>query len=69
MYNWNIDIYLKSGAKLECTYPSDEDNTYDVATKLFVGKTAQEFIGLSRREGRGDVYLDVGEVAAFDIYL
>ena len=69
MYNWKIDIYLKSGVKLECVYSGVERNTLDVANKLFAGKGLTEFVGLERRGGNGTIYLMVGEAASYDIYM
>lgn len=68
MYNWNIDICLKSGVKLECFYCGIERNTLDVANKLFAGKSITEFVGLDRRGGNGTIYFMVGEAASYDIY-
>lgn len=68
MYNWNVDIWLKSGVKLECNYPCNENNTLDVSNKIFSGKQFTDIVGLNRREDRGNTYVVVGEIAAFDIY-
>lgn len=69
MYNWNIDIWLKSGVKLECVYHGEEDTTTDVANKLFTGKPANEMVGINGRKHSHNVLILIGEVAAVDIYI
>lgn len=68
MYNWKIDIYLKSGVKLACTYYGPAGNTTDVANSLFAGKQPNDMVGLGSREHNHNVFVLVGELAAFDIY-
>ncbi len=69
MNKWFIDIYLKSGRELRCLYHGREDNSTDVANKLFGGKVANEVIGLANSDGRRNTFVVVGEVAAYDIYV
>ena len=69
MYEWNIDIYLKSGVKLECTYAGMEAVPQEVLTKTFSGKLLTDIVGFAGREGTREVYVVAGEVAAFDIYM
>jgi hypothetical protein len=69
MYKWKIDIYLKSGVKLECIYSGPEDTTLDVLNKTFAGKQITDVIGFEGRTDMNHIYVLVGEVAAFDIYM
>lgn len=69
MYKWNIDIILKnSGVILPCVYAGPEVCSSDVAVKLFTNKTANEVIGLSGNNENSNIFVLIGEVAAYDIY-
>jgi hypothetical protein len=68
MYKWMIDIYLKSGVKLEGIYNGPEDTPLDVMNKTFAGKPIMDVIGFDGRTDTNHIYVLVGEIAAFDIY-
>ena len=69
MRTWNIDIYLKSGVKLECIYTGMETTPQEVLTKTFSGKLLTDLVGFAGRDRTSEIYVLAGEVAAFDIYV
>lgn len=68
MYAWCITIILKcSGFVLKCEYEGPENNSMDVAMKIFSGKTANEVIGLRAYKAAKQVFVRADEIAAYDI--
>lgn len=69
MYKWSVDIILKgSGVILSCIYDGPERDTTSVMEKLFRGKLANEWVGLSCNNGKSNCFVCVGEIASVDIY-
>lgn len=68
MYNWKIDILLRSGSVVNCEYMGPESNSGDVILKLFQGKSANDWISLYSHKQSHSTYVVVGEIASVDIY-
>lgn len=68
MYNWCIDVMLKTGTTLKCEYDGPESHSVDVAKKLFHGKQPQDWVGLLSHKGTHNTIIVVGEIAAVDLY-
>ena len=68
MYSWCITIILKySGFVLKCEYEGPENNSMDVAMKIFSDKQPNEVIGLRAYKAAKQVFVVAGEIAAYDI--
>ena len=66
MYEWKIDIILNSGKELTVYYEGDEDNSGDVAKKLFTGDM-NTLNGFSNKDRTKNIFVKIGEVAAVSI--
>lgn len=66
MYNWQVDIILKSGKQITVMYQGPEKNSGEVANKVMAG-------GMNNMNGFYDttkthnILVLVGEIAALDI--
>lgn len=67
MYEWKIDIILNSGKELSVYYKGEEKYSSDVANKFFTGNINTLINGFRNKERTKDIYIKIGEVAAFSI--
>lgn len=68
MNKWRIDINLKNGNDIAGHYEGVEDNSMDVANKLFFGKRSTDLISLESATVRAQhIFVTAGEIAVFSI--
>ena len=63
MYRWRLIITLNSGKEIVTYYKGPETNSDAVSRKLFNGGL-NTFIGLSDSNGRENIFIRLGEIAA-----
>lgn len=63
MYRWRLIITLNSGKEFTTYYKGPETNSDAVSRKLFNGGL-NTFIGLSDSNGRENIFIRLGEIAA-----
>ena len=66
MYEWKIDIILKSGKELTVYYKGQEKYSSDVADKFFTGNE-NTLNGFSNKDRTKNIFVKIGEVAAVSI--
>ena len=66
MYNWKIEIILKSGKELTVYYRGVENNSTDVANKMLAGNE-NTMNGFSNEDGTKNVLVKINEIAAASI--
>lgn len=66
MYRWKIEIILSSGKELTVYYKGIESNSDNVANTTLTGPP-NNLSGFSNEDGTKNVFVKLGEVAAFAI--
>ena len=66
MYQWNVEITLKSGKQISVIYEGRESNSVDVANKVMSGGTLT-MNGFYDSTKTHNILVLVGEIAALDI--
>lgn len=62
MYKWKIDITLKCGKEITCTYDGKENNSLEVGKTLFQGGS-NEIIALGNGEQTTQHFIKKDEIA------
>ena len=66
MYEWKIDIILKSGKELTVYYKGQEKYSSDVVNNFFTGDV-NTLTGFSNKDRTKNIFVRIGEVAAVSI--
>lgn len=66
MYEWRIQIILKSGKELTVYYRGSERTSSGVFEKMFVGEV-NTFNGFTNKEKTKNILVRIGEIAAVSI--
>ena len=66
MYEWKIDIILKSGKELTVYYKGPENNSGEVANKMLTG-TPETLNGFGNKDGTKNIFIKIGEIASASI--
>jgi len=66
MYEWRIQIILKSGKEHTVYYRGSEKTSTGVFNRMFVGE-ANVFNGFANKERTKNIFVKIGEIAAVSI--
>lgn len=66
MYEWKIDIILKSGKELTVYYKGTESDSESVASKILTGDP-NNLNGFSNKDGTKNIFVKIGEIASASI--
>ena len=66
MYNWKIEIILKSGKDVTVYYKGSENNSTAVANKVLVG-ASNTLNGFSNEDNTKNIFVNISEIAVASI--
>ena len=67
MYKWRIVYHLTNGKELNAMYVGTEDNSKDVAAKLYNKKSNSDIVATYGKDENHSLLVRMSDVAAIDI--